>query len=266
MPVDRTFLDVDLSVVPDGQSSGLIPQTFAAVKEATSHVGDFERDFPDKMVPRSQWADRIGRISKKLRNDVTRIYSQGNEGSCVGFGSAQMLETTLRRRYGIANWVSLSGMSIYKRIGSSANSGAMISDGMNAVVGKGALPADTPENRAKYQHVHPYTGFSKRLPDGWEETGKLFRGSAFAVASGVDAVMSALLNGFCGIVGRSGHCVPYVLPEEYEAGGFCACYANSWGDWGDEGFGYDSERVLRSIDCYVLLDVVTRPDLGLPTI
>lgn len=186
--------------------------------------------------------------------------------NCVGFGSAQMLETTLRRRYGIAHWVSLSGMSVYKRIGSSAQSGAMISDGMDAVM-EGALPADTMENRAKYQHVHPYTGFSKKLPNGWRDTAKLFHGTSFAIAEGPDAVASALLNGFLGILGRQSHCIPYAYLDTFDnGGGFCAAYPNSWGDWGDEGFGYDSERIFGNVSLYVLLDVVTRPDLKLPAI
>lgn len=264
MPVSNSFVDLDLSQPPAGLGAGLIPQSKDEVARLFSRdLPSFEKAMPGKMVPRSQWKERAERTSRAYRATISKIYNQGQEGSCVGFGSAQMLETTLRRRYGIAHWVSLSGMSIYKRIGSSAQSGAMISDGMDAVM-EGALPADTFESRAKYPHVHPYTGFSKKLPEGWRETAKLFRGSSFAIAEGPDEVASALLNGFLGIVGRQGHCIPYVYLDTFDSGGgFCAAYANSWGDWGDEGFGYDSERIFGSVSLYVLLDVVTRPDLQL---
>lgn len=262
MTIHSSFVDLDLTNVPADQSSGLVELPENEMVARLAAVPNFSEKFPQYMVPKSQWAERIGRVSKQMRGTVTKIYSQGNEGSCVGFGSAQMLETTLRRRYGIKHWVSLSGMSIYKRIGSSANSGAMIPDGMDAVL-VGALPVDSPENKAKYQHTHPRTGFRTSLPSGWQETAKLFCGTAWAKASGAEEIMSALLNDFCGIVGRDGHCVPYVMPEQYETGGFCAGYANSWdSDWGDSGFGYDSERTMDRLTCYVLLDVCVRPDIG----
>ena len=54
----------------------------------------------------------------------------GSEGSCVGFSICQAIETTLTRNYGRRHWVSLSGMSLYKRIGRSAGSGAYIPDGI----------------------------------------------------------------------------------------------------------------------------------------
>lgn len=266
MTIHPSFVDLDLSNVPDSQATGLVELPENEMTARMAAVPNFSEKFPTYMVPRSQWSDRIGKISKNLRGTVTRIYSQGQEGSCVGFGSAQMLETTLRRRYGIKHWVSLSGMSIYKRIGSSPSSGAMIPDGMDAVL-EGALPVDSPENKAKYAHTHPRTGFRTPLPSGWQQTAALFRGTNWAKCSGADEIMSALLNEFCGIVGRDGHCVPYVLPEQYENGGFCAGYANSWdSDWGDEGFGYDSERTMNRLTCYVLLDVCVRPDLGIQPI
>lgn len=266
MITGTSFLDSDLSNIPPGQGAGLIE--LPADKRQLLHASlpTFEAARPGAMVPKSEWKDRSQRLLKQYRNDVTEIYSQGNFGSCVGFGSAQCLETTLRRRYGLPHRVSLSGMSVYKRIGNGPNSGAMISDGMDAICKEGALPTDTAENKAKYPHTHPLRSWTTPLPQGWRETAKLFRGASFAVAEGLDQICSALINGFIGIVGRQSHCVPYVYLD-YSGNDPCAAFANSWDkDWNDAGFGYDSAGILRSITLYVLLDVVTRPDLELPEV
>lgn len=259
----RVVVDSDLSLVPPSQAAGLIDMPDNELMMRTSHLPTFEAARPGMMVPRSEWQDRSQRMLKQYRDDITEIYSQGNFGSCVGFASAQMLEVMLRRRYGVQNRVSLSGMSVYKRIGSGPNSGAMVADGMDAVI-EGALPTDTAENKAKYAHTHPLRSWSTQLPNGWRETAKLFRGQNFAVARGLDEIGSALINGFCGIVGRQGHCIPYVYLDFSGTKPVCA-YANSWDtDWNDAGFGYDSESVTRNITCWILLDVATRPELNVP--
>lgn len=256
-------LDRDLTVPPHGLGKGLIEMDAATEAQLMRSTQTFEAARPGAMVPRSEWKDRSQRLVKQYRNDVSLIYDQGSNGSCVGFAAAQMLEVTLRRRYGKKHWVSLSGMSIYKRIGRSSGSGAMVADGMDAVI-EGVLPADTEENKAKYKHTHNFRNFSTPLPSGWQETGKLFRGEKFVVARGIDEIASALINGYCGIVGRNGHSVPFVFLDFSGDKPVCA-YANSWRPtWGDEGFGYDSESLTRNMTCWILLDVATRPDLEVP--
>lgn len=265
MTIQSQHIDNDLSNPPPGQGTGWIEQSKGELAAATRHIPYFSSEFPELMVPESQWKERALRTRTQFRESITKIYSQGNEGSCVGFGAAQMLETTLRRRYGLAHWVSISGMSVYKRIGRSSSSGAYIPDGIEAIVEEGALPDDSAENKARYAHTHPRTGFSKSLPSGWEQTAKLFRGSKWAQCNGKEEVASALLNGYVGIVGRSGHCIPYVYLD-FSGNDPVACYANSWDvDWSDNGFGYDSVRTFSSVTLYVLLDVVTRPELLIPT-
>lgn len=263
MPVSSAFVDNDLSVPPPGLGTGLIDLPAAREGELFRSMQSFEAARPGQMVPRSEWKDRAMRLEKQYRDDVTQIYDQGSNGSCVGFASAQMLETTLRRRYGLKNWVCLSGMSIYKRIGRSSGSGAMVDDGMDAVI-EGVLPADTPENIARFKHTHNFRNFNTPLPSGWQETGKLFRGTKFVVARGIDEIFSALVNGYAGIVGRQGHSIPYVYGT-FSGDKPLVAYANSWKpSWGDQGFGFDSENITRNITCWILLDVATRPDLNIP--
>jgi hypothetical protein len=185
--------------------------------------------------------------------------------NCVGFACTQALETTLTRRFGRRHWVDLSGVSLYKRIGRSASSGAYIPDGIKEIRERGVLPVNSPVNIQNYRHTHPRTGFSRVLPNGWTETAKLFRASRVATCRGADEIFSALFGGFCGVVGRSRHAVPYVYPQ-YSGNTYYCVYANSWGSsWGSNGgFGFDSESVFRNLTMYVILDVVIRPEFSVP--
>ena len=54
--------------------------------------------------------------------------------------------------------------------------------------------------------------------------------------------------------------MPYVVLA-YDKG-FYAPYSNSWSaQWGDEGFGYDSQRTYRNLTLYLILDIVVNNDL-----
>lgn len=265
MSIDSKWIDYDLSIVPDDQSAGLIEQPPEELLASFADLPWFDEICADEMVPRSEWKARSEAVWPDLRATVTQIYSQGNEGSCVGFSITQGIETTLRRTYGLRHWVSLSGMSLYKRIGRSAGSGAYIPDGIAEATADGVLPVDSAENKARYPHTHPRTGFGNRLPSGWEQTGRLFRITKAAKAQGADMVASALLKKRAGIVGRSRHAIPYV-GLTFDGNSPVAAYANSWGNWGDNGIGYDSERTFSNLTLYVILEVAVRPDLEVPAL
>jgi hypothetical protein len=232
---------------------------------AAPEIESFANVFPQHMVPRSQWKDKAAEVMAKFRGAAAPIYSQGSEGSCVGFSCTNALMNTIIRRFGRRNWVDLSGVSLYKRIGRTAGSGAMIPDGMRELRDRGVLPVNSSENIAKYGHTHPRTGFSRALPSNWTETGKLFRASKIATCRGMDEIASALLGGFVGVVGRSRHAINYIYLTFDSRGNFLVCYSNSWGaGWNNGGFGFDSESVVRNLTLYVVLDVVTRPDIFIP--
>jgi hypothetical protein len=262
---DPKWIDCDLSIVPPDQESGLIEQPPEELLASFAEVPWFDEICASEMVPRSEWKDRSARIWRKQRATVTQIYSQGREGSCVGFSIAQGVETTLRRRYGLDNWVSLSGVSLYKRIGRSASSGAYIPDGIREATTNGILPVNSTENQARYQHTHPRTGFSVRLPTNYQETGRLFRITKAAKAQGRDMIASALLSDRIGIVGRSRHAIPY-MALAFNGNNPLAAYSNSWSStWNDGGWGYDTESTFRNLVMYVILEVSTRPDILIPT-
>jgi len=266
--IDQKFIDFDFENVPLDQR-GLLVETEDQIMEASQESGvmlaSFEDTYPQLMVPRGERKERALRNRDKWRSTVARIYSQGRTSACVGFGSAQALETTRTRRYGVANHVPLSGMSVYKEIGRTLMSGAYISDGMKQIVSTGALPLDTPENRGKFNLVWGLQDWSSRFPSGWEKNANPFRVAKWATARGSDEIESALINGFTGIVGRSRHCVPYVYLD-YDGNSPYASYANSWGNWGDKGFGYDSKRVYGDLTLYLILEVVVSDDLEIPSL
>lgn len=253
--IDRRFVDVDLSDVPEDQSSGWLEQTDEEMLAATKHIKLFSEEFPDKMIPRSQWREMALANVDKLRKTTKQIYSQSRTSACVGFGIGQAAETRSNRLLGVDRWTPLSGMSLYKRIGRTLMSGAYIPDGINHAVEEGILPLECPQNEGRYEHTWPLLEYYKDFPDNWLRTAKGFRITKWARCQGAEEVMSALLTGFTGVVGRNRHCVPYVYPD-FDGNTPYACYANSWSpNWGDEGFGYDSIRVFDSLQFYVILEM-----------
>ena len=264
MIIDSRYIDIDLSIVPEDVGAGCIEQTGDEMMAMTPEVESFSSIFPQHMVPRSQWKARCDATMANYREIAAPIVSQSREGSCVGFGWKNCLENTLVRRFGRRNWRRLSGVSLYKRIGRTASSGAYIPDGMREIRDRGVLPVNIAENVQQYPHTHPDTGFSRSLPTGWTETARLFRASLVATCRGMDEIASALLGGFTGVVGRQRHAINY-LYLTYSGNTFYVCYANSWGaSWGQQGFGFDSERTANPLTMYAILDVVTRPDIVIP--
>jgi len=268
MIIDSRWIDVDFRDHPLDVGDGWLEQTGDEMMAMTPEVEPFSTVFPQHMVPRSQWRERILAISSKTRSLRGPRDSQSNEGSCVGFAWKNCLANTIIQRFGRRNWVDLSGVSLYKRIGRTASSGAFIPDGMREISGNGILPVNSAENRNRYQHTHPRTGFSTRLPSGWEATGRLFRATRVATCRGIDEIVSAIISLFGGVVGRLRHAINYeglVVRGSPTTGDILIRYHNSWGPtWSDEGFGYDTLRTADPLTMYVILDVVTRPDILIP--
>jgi hypothetical protein len=261
------WIDLDLEhECPADQGLGWLEQPPSELLASYAGIPWFDEICAADMVPRSEWKDRAVAIRADLRSTVAEIYSQGRTSACVGFGTAQAVETTHSRRYGRKHRVPLSGMSVYDQIGSTLRSGAYIPDGIEFAQEVGPLPLRTPETQARYAATFPGLEWKWSRPAGWKDTAKLFRVTKAAKAQGAEMTASALLKGRCGIGGRKVHCVPYVYLD-FSGNSPVAAYANSWSpDWGDAGFGYDSERVFGDLVLYVILEVAVRPDIQLPVI
>lgn len=239
--IDPKFIDVDFPSQPQFTHGDLgiraFDQNCAAYGEAVT------------LIPESRWKDEAAAIQAAgggCSQLVSRIYNQGNEGSCVANACSQALEVIQCKQLGKENVTHLSAISLYKRIGSSPNSGAMVSDGLDEMATRGILPLDTPENRAKYgAAVMPNTGFRTPYPANWEATAAKFRATEWFIIESVPELVTALLNQHPVVVGRSGHSICY-CDVVYQSNSLLVKYANSWGDWGENGFGYDSAGMIRS--------------------
>jgi len=242
---------IDDFAIPDGMATGCLPRGTVLGDEHSV----FEEAIP--LIPEEDWIDRIREREGMTGLDdlVTKIKNQRNEGSCASNAATQCEEIVRRIQRGLKHWVSISAMSLYKRVGSSAGSGSTIDGNLRELKARGALPSDTPENRERFRHVHPDTGFDIRLPDGWEETGVLFKaGEWFDIASWRGIITSAI-RGWPICYGRKGHAICGVRAV-IRNGVIVLKYANSWGNWGDNGFGYDSrqavENAIRSYGAWAL--------------
>lgn len=243
------FVDCEFSEQPEFIKGDTTEEVtfgaFAAAKE-----GD-EPFFEDavSLIPQSEWNGLIAKIDEAgggLDLLVTRIYDQKQEGSCTWNAASQSTEITEAMMFGRRNVVHKSAISGYKRCGSGPMSGSTVSCSLKELCTRGVLPLDTPENRAKFAHVMPNTGFYQSFPQGWEETAKRFRVQDFYEIRTYEGFITALLRGSPVVYGRSGHAICAVRPV-IKDGRIYVKYANSWHEsWGDKGFGYDSERMIRS--------------------
>jgi hypothetical protein len=205
----------------------------------------FEDSIP--LIPRDLWPTAIKALEEGgLDLLVTRIYDQKSEGSCVSNATCQAMEIIQAQNNGRKNVVHLSAISLYKRCGSSPGSGSMVSTNLKEILGIGVLPLDNPENKARFTHTMANTGFYTKYPDGWKDTAKRFRGHEVFDVRSYDGFITALLRGYPVVYGRSGHSICAVRPV-FRGNQLYVRYANSWSlNWGDKGFGYDSESKIRS--------------------
>lgn len=204
----------------------------------------FEDAIP--IIPREDWPAIIAAIDNaggSLDLLVTRIYNQERDVSCTSNATCQATEIIEAMQWGKKCVVHKSAMSLYRRVGG-PRSGSAVSANLREMTTRGVLPLKSPENEARFKHTMPNAGY-RDLPGGWEETAKLFRGHEVFDVRSFDGFITALLRGYPVVYGRDGHAICAVRPS-YKNGKLYVKYANSWGNWGDNGFGYDSEAKIRS--------------------
>lgn len=237
MSIDPRFIDVDFLDDPNYVFGDLGISCFA----------DMGPSYEEKFGAMS-WTDietaieAIDAAGGGLDLLVKNILNQGREGSCVGNAFTQANMVTQAEMFGLEGVVELSAISLYKQIGRSASSGASVNNGIEKLCSVGQLPLDTLENRARFgSHVMPATGFSTKFPQGWQTTAKMFAGMEYHVVKSIEGIFTALCQAHPVVVGRQGHSIVYLRPMK----GRKVKYANSWGDWGDNGFGYDTQSQIK---------------------
>ena len=207
-------------------------------------------------VPRSEWKKRIDAGGNSNRELIKKIRDQGQEGSCACNAAVQAYQTVFFRTYGF--WMEFSPITIYKHLARGPNQGTTIDGNLKWLTERGLLPLDTPGNRGRLgkmgldpSHVLQSTGHGQRFPSGWEETAKHFRADESIDSANYEQFISLLFADVPVVYGRAGHAI-LGIDAVWRSGGIYNVYANSWRPtWGDEGYGYDSERaVSRSMNSY----------------
>lgn len=267
MKIDPRFIDVDFPSQPQYR--------FGCAGERTLDQDGPQLCYEDavEILSESRVREIIEAIEREgsgIENLVTRIYNQLNEGSCVANACGQAHEVIQARQFGRDRVTPLSAMSLYQFIGSSPNSGAMTSDGLEVGSTKGFVPLDTPENRQRFgEVVMPNTGWRTRRPDGWEPIAKQFAFHERFIIRSRAELLTAGANGDPVVVGRAGHSICYLRPTWRD--GWLYGYANSWGRWGSawgtlpSGFGFDSMRLIQSSAswCFAIRSVKVPAHLSL---
>jgi len=202
------------------------------------------------LIPRAEWGD-LATEYDGLESLESWTYDQRSEGSCASNSAAQAMEIAISSALGKERSVRLSAISLYTRVGRSAGSGSSIPSNISALAKKGILPLNTAENKKRFNHTHPATGFSARLPLGWETTAALFKATEWFDIASFEGIATALLKGYPVCYGRAGHAITAVKLER-RGGEWCLKYKNSWGsNWGQNGHGWDTESFCsRSINSY----------------
>ena len=245
-----SFVDVDFTTQPQ-YVQGYTVEDVKRFQDCKSSLPKYADNF--EVLSDSDLKDAAAELAKigGNANLITRIFDQGNEGSCVGNAFTQGHQVCQARLAGKHRVIQMSAMSLYKQIGSSPNSGANIGDAMERLQDTGLLPLDTEENIKRFKHTMSHRNFRQPWPSGWKETAALFSNLECFVAQSAQEALTAIARGRCVGVGRAGHSILY-MDYVWEDGGWLFEYVNSWTeDWGygkagfNGGFGRDSRRLFN---------------------
>ena len=236
---------INATVMPNGiQARGCLPRDTKLGEEHLVYENVFS------IYPRSDWPELI-RQNQSLRQLVQKIHDQQQEGSCASNMTAQAFEICWVQTFGKKAFVQMSPISIYRWVASGPGSGSTISGNLRQLKEVGMLPVRGSGEAAlrtmglPESHTLTHTGYYQTFPSNWKETAAFFEGvEAFDISS-FDGIVSALLDGFPVGYGRAGHAICAVSPY-HEGNTFGLNYANSWGNWGDNGFGKDTESFVSS--------------------
>lgn len=204
----------DKLIIPDGKKTGC--------NFRRTRPGELCSLFGEKIpvIPQSDWADLIGEI--ELRSCVNQILDQDGVGSCATESTAQA--TMISRHLEGQPFVLLNPWSIYWSTSGGSDSGSNIDENLAYARDNGICP----------ESIWPRSkGWRAKPSAAALEAAKEYKIIEFYDCGMVAEIGTALLLGFPVVFGWQSHsCVLTTLltPSTAE-------YANSWGDWGDQGFG-----------------------------
>jgi hypothetical protein len=210
-----------------------------------------------EVIPRSEWKDLLAE-NTSLETVVKKIKNQQQEGSCASNATCQAYEIVWNMMMGLPYWIEMSPISIYRHVADGPNSGSVIDHNLRQLRDVGCLPSSENEGNVALlqklklnpQHRLKNVGYYQRFPQNWQETAQHFRALEWFEIESFEELITCLFLDFPVVYGRSGHAICGVTPV-LDKNIWHVKYANSWGQWGDNGFGYDTERFISgSIPSY----------------
>jgi hypothetical protein len=201
-------------IIPDGKATGCNPRI--------TQYGECCKLLADEIeiIPRDKWGGLIGQVN--LRPFVNQILDQNGYGSCATESTTQGVQ--IARAVAGAPFVLLNPLSIYRVTSGGSDRGSSIDENLQFARDHGILP-ESYWPRSK--------GWRAAPPADWKSVAANYRIDEFFDVGTVEELGTALLRGFPVVFGWQGHSV--IATRLLSATMFE--YANSWGDWGDEGFG-----------------------------
>jgi len=209
-------------IIPPGRATGCLKRK--------SKFGEVCQAFSERIttIPRDDWKNYIGKVS--LRPFVKTVLDQDGVGSCAteSTASAKMISQVAAGEPHIL----LNPWSIYRVTSGGRDQGSSIDTNLEFARDVGILP-ESYWPRSKGWRADP--------PSGWKDVAPQNKIKEFFDIRNELEVGSALLKGFAVVFGWQGHsCILTTLLSDT-----IAEYLNSWGDWGDKGFG---KIALRDIN------------------
>lgn len=238
--IDDRWLDVNL--VEEARRCG-------RMLGMTQRTGTFGAPLFGERVPVMSWneidaaIDAIDAAGGGLDRIKPYQHDQNGEPSCTSNATCASLEYAMAIALGVDNVIPLSPISLYRRVGS-RNSGSSVDDNLDEATRIGILPLDCKQNRDRgIIGLHPHNGYGVAPPSNWQSIAAEYRiDEVFDVRTSQEFFTSLCL-GWPVVYGRQGHCIISVRPLRKGAVR-SGKYLNSWGDWGDDGFGYDTANQI----------------------
>jgi hypothetical protein len=233
---------IDVAIAPASHKMGCKPRTC----QLGDHFPILEET--EDLIPRGEWDDLIA-AQEEDEYLVGAIKDQGDEGTCASNSTTGSREFVWNLNFGKEWFIQLSPISVYRWIAPNGDSGSTISDNLKQIRDVGALPADTPRNREILQllklpiKVIKNVGYSQVFPDDWKELATYFRMPEWDDIASFDGMVTNILRKKKPVYGRAGHSI-YGVKVVKRNGVYYVKYANSWGSWGENGYGYDSESFI----------------------
>jgi hypothetical protein len=222
MMVGNRRFSLDDMKFPAGRKRGVKPEPVA--KGYQQRGIESIRRISNLIVPDQFWDELCQTEAHKYQREriAKPIYDQNSTGSCAAESSNGGLNAIYSRMG--QPLVLFNPLFVYHTTSGGRDSGSVIGDNVEFLIEYGACP----------EEVWPrHKGFKATPPQEAYDVAAFFRLLEAFYVETIPEFVSGLLKDYVIHFGYSGHAV---LADRYLGGGRIE-YKNSWGNWGDAGFG-----------------------------